>query len=110
MMNLYMYFTVIPVIFILSLIWTVYRFNSFHSMKKPLLEGSLISAALFILSSVWWWFSQTDRMSQWLGILYYLVAFIILSSIKALILSLMITWKYSKENELSANNQLLNEE
>ncbi|MEI5906703.1 hypothetical protein WAK64_06480 [Bacillus spongiae] len=94
----WLYISLIPVAGIVSFGWSWYRLLDFNSYKKPHREGTFISFIIFLVGSLWSFFTVEDTAQALVRILFYLIAFLVLLFLNGSILRYLFE-KKTKENE-----------
>lgn len=56
---------------------------------KSLFLSTVLNALIILFGSIWWWNNASDGISQYFGVLFYWIAFIIIGVSNVIILHIM---------------------
>jgi hypothetical protein len=87
-MKLVIFFGVMGISLVLSLLLGRYLLKRYNNLWKPLLISVLTNIVILGLGSVWWFLTETDGISQGLGVLYYCIAMVAIAVINLIVLSI----------------------
>lgn len=74
-MEVLLFYSSILMVLIITIGFGIFRFKHSKNIINSFLQSTILSLLLFIVLSWWWKASQTDGLSEGLGIMYYSIAF-----------------------------------
>jgi len=73
---------------LISLLLGLILLKKYNNIRKPLLLSILTNIVILGIGSVWWFLTETDGISQGLGVLYYCIAMAVIAVINLIVLSI----------------------
>lgn len=89
MMKLLLFFGIIVLAIGLSVFASFYLYKKTNKLLTSWLGAVITSIIILFLGSVWWFLTETDGISQGLGILYYSIAAGILAVVNLLVITII---------------------
>ncbi|MBM7587013.1 hypothetical protein JOC86_003565 [Bacillus pakistanensis] len=96
-MKLFFYILVIIIAGGVSFGWSWKRLLDFNSYRKPFIEGSVLTFLILFVSSIWWYFTESNPEVGMTGIFYNLIAFLVIITCNGFILALLFSKKKQRE-------------
>lgn len=87
-MKLVIFFGLMIVSLLISLLLGLILLKKYNNIRKPLLLSILTNIVILGIGSVWWFLTETDGISQGLGVLYYCIAMAVIAVINLIVLSI----------------------
>ena len=87
-MKLVMFFGLMIVSLVMSLLLGRILLKRYNNLRKPLLLSILTNIVILGLGSIWWFLTETDGISQGLGVLFYCIAMAVIAVIDLIVLSI----------------------
>jgi hypothetical protein len=87
-MKLVIFFGLMIISLVISLLLGQFLLKRYNNLLEPLLLTVLTNIVILGLGSVWWFLTETDGLSQVLGVLYYCITMVIIAVINLIVLSI----------------------
>jgi peptidoglycan/LPS O-acetylase OafA/YrhL len=87
-MKLVLFFAFMLFSLVLSLLIGRYSLKNSTNLWKPFMYSVLTNIGILGFASAWWFLTETDGISQGLGVIYYCIAMALISLVNLVVLSI----------------------
>ncbi|MCM3602163.1 hypothetical protein M3175_15580 [Robertmurraya korlensis] len=87
-MKLVLFFAFMLFSLVLSLLIGRFSLKNSTNLRRPVMLSVFTNIVILGIASVWWFLTETDGISQGLGVIYYCIAIALISLVNLVVLSI----------------------
>lgn len=88
LMKLVLFFAFMLFSLVLSLLIGRFSLKNSTNLRRPVMLSVFTNIVILGIASVWWFLTETDGISQGLGVIYYCIAIALISLVNLVVLSI----------------------